>query len=243
VRWRERELPHARVPRYVARQVSSHRQDEAYVRRPAQKDVFVGEAGRNRALHGDVVAVELLPESRWRRNFRHASSSAAKSALVNAAPVDAQSDLWLPTIPAHFLGGAPAAEDLGKRLGALKVAVATGSGAAAAADDAQPAGVVRVLAGLARGLTAGAGRGGAGCQRRPGDEPGARGPGECMHVCGRAGGLVVGEEAFQALTEENSARKSGPCRCPRAGRASACTPTWHLRCSKCVANQQRRLAS
>jgi len=32
-----------------------------------ERDVFVSFADRSRALNGDVVAVELYPESQWRR--------------------------------------------------------------------------------------------------------------------------------------------------------------------------------
>jgi len=113
--------------------VSPHRADESFVRRPPERDVFISAADRNRALHGDVVAVQLLPESRWRRLVKTPNPNTP--ALSHAPPNNGAPNLWLPTVPADFLASAAP-------VAAATPASAVPRHAALETDGRQPAGVV-----------------------------------------------------------------------------------------------------
>ena len=88
------------------RRVSKHdSQHEAYVtfgnvhiqRKVSSDDVLIaGEVDRNRAVHGDHVAIELFPRAQWRRRDNTASSAAHTSAgdrSAGEAGVESDSDL------------------------------------------------------------------------------------------------------------------------------------------------------
>ncbi|GBG31155.1 DIS3-like exonuclease 2 [Hondaea fermentalgiana] len=85
--------------------INAKNRREAFVACPTLKwDIYLdGEHARNRALHGDVVAVELDPEIKW--NDRNDPSEHLSQVMDAFAKIDLtgtdDEGLWQPLVPAH----------------------------------------------------------------------------------------------------------------------------------------------